>query len=407
MSIKGISSNEYYSSVFNRPGKMLHSDVILAKGCLIKLSSFAKKILPYGAEDADNYIITDSVVDELYGDLVVKGFTDAGISVKKIVISVDVENIEDEVHKSTNVLMRCCDEILESGISKTSCIISLGGGVINNIAGVVASLLYRGIGLIHIPTTMMAMIDAAIDFKQAVNHDLGKNLIGSYYPASSIVIDPCVLETLSSRHILNGLSEGIKHGFTQSRAILNDIVLPLKENYDMNIRDIDYLSDVCQKVIDLKIPTLINYHDSDYNEMCPQYGHAVGHAIEHLSQHDERHKTLYHGEALAIGMCVCAEISFLAGLCKQEVVDEHYSLMIDAGLPVYMPNTMSIEEVARKLMYDKHYLKAMHTGLVSEVGVMAENGDSYSWKVEKGILEEALLRNNQRRDQAFSNSTAK
>lgn len=399
---------ELPKGVFSRPGKELRSEVILAKGCILNLRSFVKQILPYGATDANNYIITDSVVDQLYGELVVRSFIDAGISVKKIVIPVDVDNIEDEIHKSTDVLMRCCDEILESRISKTSCIISLGGGVINNIAGVIASLLYRGIGLIHIPTTMMAMIDAAIDFKQAVNHTLGKNLIGSYYPASYIVIDPCVLETLSNRHILNGLSEGIKHGFTQSKAILDDIVLPLKDNYDVNIKNMDYLTYVCQKVIELKIQTLINYHDSDYNEMCPQYGHAVGHAIEHLSQHDERHQTLYHGEAIAIGMCISAEISYLLGLCKENVVEDHYRLMIEARLPVYIPSTLSIECITKKLMYDKHYLKAMYTGLVSEIGQMAVNdGESYSWRVEKNILEEALLRNICRRDKAsFKDASA-
>lgn len=392
-----LKDGEYYSDVFSRAGKALHSEVILAKDCLNKLSSFIKHILPLGAAEANNYIITDSVVDKLYGQSVVQSFIDVGLSVKKIVIPIDAENIEGESHKSVNVLIQCCDEILESGISKTSCIISLGGGVINNLAGVIASLIYRGVGLIHIPTTMMAMIDAAIDFKQAVNHKLGKNLIGSYYPASYIVIDPSVLSTLSHRHILNGLAEGIKHGFTQSSTILNDIIFPLKENYD-----IDYLATVCQKVIGLKIETLINYHDSDYNEMAPQYGHAVGHAIEYLSQNDKRHQTLYHGEAIAIGMCVCAEISYLLGLCNKHVVDEHYRLISASGLPVYIPNTFSIECITRKIIYDKHYLKAMYTALVSEIGRIAVYKESYAWKVEKNILEEAMLRNIHRRDKVSS-----
>jgi 3-dehydroquinate synthase len=158
---------------------------------------------------------------------------------------------------------------------KKLCIILLGGGVVNNLCNFVASSLYRGIPLVHITTSMMGMMDAAIDFMQAVNHHLGKNLLGAYYPATTILIDPEVLETLSKRHILNGISEALKHTLCQSREITEAIVGLLRQDLNKALRDPEYLEMVCCQCIDHKVPTLIHYMASDFNEMVPQYGQAM------------------------------------------------------------------------------------------------------------------------------------
>ena len=127
------------------------------------------------------------------------------------------------------------------------------------------------------------MADASIDFKQAVNHKLGKNLLGCYYPASTILVDPETLASLSKRHVLNGIAEALKHGMAQSRALVDLIAQPLRERGDDALRDLKYLEQV-EASIEIKCPTLEFYHDSDYNEMVPQYGHAIGHASERRYQ---------------------------------------------------------------------------------------------------------------------------
>jgi 3-dehydroquinate synthase len=285
-----------------------------------------------------------------------------------------------------------CDEILEHGISKNSCIISLGGGVVNNLCGFVASSLYRGIPLVHITTSMMGMTDAAIDFKQAVNHHLGKNLLGAYYPATTILIDPEVLETLSKRHILNGISEALKHALCQSREITEAIVGPLRQDLNKALRDPEYLEMVCRQCIDHKVPTLIHYTASDFNEMVPQYGHAIAHAIEHLSFHTGgKVSPLLHGEAVAIGMCVTAEVSKILGHCDQTTVDEHYKYVNDAGLPVFVPEGLELDAIQQKLCYDKHYVKKPTMGLLSEIGHMhCKEDGSYSVEVDNNIIRGAL-----------------
>jgi 3-dehydroquinate synthase len=292
-----------------------------------------------------------------------------------------------------------CDTILDNGISKNSCIISLGGGVVNNLCGFLASSLYRGITLVHITTSMMGMTDAAIDFKQAVNHHLGKNLLGSYYPATTIVIDPEVLETLSKRHILNGISEALKHALCQSREITEAIVGPLRRNLNKALRDPEYLEMVCRQCIDHKVPTLIHYKDSDFNEMVPQYGHAIAHAIEHLSFHNGGEVSpLLHGEAVAIGMCVTVEVSKMLGYCNQKTVDEHYKYVNESGLPVCIPDGLEIDAIQEKLCYDKHYVKKPTMGLLSEIGLMhCKEDGSYSVEVDNDVIRGALEANIARR----------
>jgi len=305
-----------------------------------------------------------------------------------------------EPHKTTYVLMKCCDEVIGNGVSKHSCVISLGGGVVNNLSGVVASMVYRGISLVHITTTSMGMLDASIDFKQAVNHPLGKNLLGCYYPASTILMDPESLATLSKRHNLNGIAEALKHGMAQSVELVEEISQPFRDRGSSVLSDPQYLERVCKASIEIKCPTLDFYHDSDYNEMVPQYGHAVGHAVEHLSWSGLEHKPLLHGEAVAIGMCVSAEIARLLGLCDDKCVEEHYEIVQACGLPAYVPPTISSAAVRKKMMFDKHFVKKPSMGLPAELGCLAlrEDKKSYAWAVEDEVLEAALLANASRRD---------
>lgn len=398
-----VDDNNVYRNSFYRPGRPLESEVVIECGALRKLKDRAREYIPDKCHESKCYLIVDSIVDVLYGDQVLKGLNDAGIDTYKIITPADEVdasgNSSAERHKTLDVFKSCCDQILESGISKNSCIISLGGGVVNNLCGFLASSLYRGIALVHITTSMMGMTDAAIDFKQAVNHHLGKNLLGSYYPASTIVIDPEVLQTLAERHILNGISEALKHALCQSRKMTEDIVNPLNETIHSALSDPVYLEMVCRECIDHKVPTLIHYKDSDFNEMVPQYGHAIAHAIEHLSFHvGGKVSPLLHGEAVAIGMCVTAEISLLFGACDQNTVDEHYKLINQAGLPVFVPEGLKLSAIQDKLCYDKHYVKKPSMGLLAEIGHMYCNEDgSYAVEIDNDIITAALEANFARR----------
>jgi 3-dehydroquinate synthase len=325
-----------------------------------------------------------------------------------VVVPAENEDVSGESSgerfKTLHTLSGICDEIIAIGLDKHSCIISLGGGVVNNLCGLVASLLYRGITLLHFPTTMMAQADAAIDFKQAVNHPMGKNLLGTYYPACTIVCDPAVLSTLSKRHVLNGLAECIKHGICHDKELLD---LVLKCSVEEKLLAPAFLEEVVKRTITLKAQTLTEYDSSDFNEMAPQYGHAVGHAVEHLSwkkafkggiKDSESVSPLLHGEACAIGMCVSAEISCLLGYCKKGTVDEHYRIFEAVGLPCFIPSGLETSDILKCLTFDKHFVAKPTMGLVSRIGVMQESANigSFSFSIEPDTMEEALRLNRAR-----------
>jgi 3-dehydroquinate synthase len=391
-----------YWNEFSRPGKELRTQIVIGQGILRDLEASAAAILPETALTAKNYLVTDSVVDSLYGDLVMDGLKAAGVRCQKIVIPADqmdeAGESSAEPSKTRAVYNGICDTILENGLTKHTCVISLGGGVVNNLCGTIASALYRGISLVHITTSTMGMVDASIDFKQAMNHRCGKNLLGAYYPASVIVMDPEVVVTQSKRHVLNGIAESLKHGFCQSRALCDDIVDPLAEcSDDTAVHDTDFIERIAKHTMEVKCPTLDCYHDSDFNEMIPQYGHAVAHAVEHLSWSGAPHSALLHGEAVAIGMCVTAEIAFILGKCDMACVDDHYSYVGRAGLPTGVPSTMEVDAILQALKYDKHFVEMPSMGLCSKIGEMAmASAESYTFNVPMDIVAQAIAANTKR-----------
>ena len=389
-----------YKNSFGRKGKELHSEIFVKKGVMNEIEKYYTQFLPAPCLTAKNFVVVDEIcngvmdIDELFVNTLAK----VGVVCEKIVVPSDFADASGETStepfKNNDVFTACVNQILAAGVSKHSCIISVGGGVINNMCGVLAGLIYRGIHLVHFTTTTMGMLDAALDFKQAINHDLGKNLLGCYYPAEKIIIDPECCKTLSARHIRNGIAEALKHGLCQSRDLVERIVQPVRERGEAALSDPDYLQDICQASIEIKVPTLDHYAESDFNEMCPQYGHSIGHAVESLSW-THSHEPLLHGEAVAIGMCVSAEISFARGYCSQECLEEHYSYVLGLGLPAYIPATMDVSMILKKIVFDKHYVRVPSMGLVASIGEMAYNSEtsSFAFAVEIDELTRAVEAN--------------
>lgn len=379
---EGIWTEEFHRD------KAMASRIYLKPGFVGHFDRLAKLVVPDKSFNTTNYLITDEIVDKIYGESVLQSLKSSGLQVTKLVVpSSSLDSTGDpstEKFKTLDVFSSLCNQIIAKGMTKNTTIISLGGGVVNNICGFLAGSLYRGINLVHITTTMMGMVDAAIDFKQAVNHRLGKNLLGCYYGACSIIIDPELLVTQSDRAIRNGLAEAVKHGLCHSLPLLQEI-LGCK-----NLKDVDWLTKVIQQTIALKSPTLTHYEESDFNEMCPQYGHAVGHSCEFLSFHTGG-RALLHGEAVAIGSCVTAEIALLMGLCDQACVDMHYQIFRACGLPVFVPAEMKEEQVCKQMLYDKHYeLKRVTMGLLNKIGDMHCVDGVYTMIVEPDILTQAI-----------------
>lgn len=389
-----IDASCNFEATFER-SKLMRSQILVERDLITNLASRALDVIPKKCYRSSLYVITDTVIDKLYGDAVLDGLLSAGLKATKFVVPSDTDvsgETSTEESKSIEIFVDLVDKVIESGVDKRSCIVSLGGGVVNNICGYMAASIYRGISLVHISTSFMGQVDAAIDFKQAINHCCGKNLLGAYYPATKIILDPTVLLTQSIRHRRNGLAEALKHGMVHSTDLLNYIV-------HGSIEDPAYLDGVVRRTIAVKIPTLTRYSESDFNEMAPQYGHAPAHAIEFLSWHNgcPKHGVLLHGEAVAIGMCVSAEVAYLMGVCAKDVVDDHYRLVQAAGLPSCTPAEMDIDKIISKLSYDKHTLSGKPTmGLLVAVGQMYQKNGVYGQPISPDVLRRAFQINMKR-----------
>eukprot|EP00965_Chrysotila_dentata_P244540 6206039-Pleurochrysis_carterae.AAC.1 len=162
---------------------------------------------------------------------------------------------------------RCClsSPLRMHGRHGYSCV-SVGGGAIGDVAGMLASTIYHGIALVHLTTTTMGALDAAIDTRNGINHAYGRDLIGTHWPATAVVIDPTTFSSLSQRHVLNGLAMALKRGFCQSREHLEMITRPVIDKGAALLRDQTYLEMVCKASIEIKLPTLSHYVQTDYND---------------------------------------------------------------------------------------------------------------------------------------------
>lgn len=315
----------------------MDSDIFVAKD--IVSSKMFLKLIPDDLKVYPSFIITDDNVSSIYAYELLKILKEEGCNINLISVPAS------ESSKSIECFSRISDEIIRLGVEKKSYIISLGGGVVNNLAGFVASTLYRGIRLIHFPTTSLAQVDATIDFKQAVNSPMGKNLIGSFYPADIIIVDPYFLTSLSQRHLINGLSESIKHALVQDKVFLNFI----RDHTNLIIsRDPEVWERVVTQSVKLKAEIMDEHDEFSYQEMIKQYGHAVGHAIEHMYINK-----VYHGEAISIGMCLTAYHAYKRGFCAREVYEEHRCIFRGFGLPTKFPKGICLKELSIILMRDK------------------------------------------------------
>ena len=243
---------------------------------------------------------------------------------------------EGESQKSIAILERIWRKCADASIARGDAIIGFGGGATTDLAGFAAATWLRGISWYAIPTSLAGMVDAAIGGKSGVNAATGKNLIGSFYSPTKVLIDPTFLKKLPLRDLSAGMAEVIKCGFISDYKILN-LVQENEINYSELIRRaVKVKADVVSK----------DFRESRLREIL-NYGHTLGHAIEK----DSKYK-LRHGEAVSIGMVFAAELSKdLAGL-DSDAVELHRELLNRFNLPIKYPRNRW-KSLATLLLQDK------------------------------------------------------
>jgi 3-dehydroquinate synthase len=257
--------------------------------------------------------------------------------------SIDASVIEVEAsehNKSIEVATSIWSELISLGVDRKSIVINIGGGMISDLGGFVASTYMRGIKFTNCPTTLLSMVDASVGGKVGVNFGGLKNIIGSFNQPTEVVIDLEFLKTLPIREYASGMAEVIKHG------VINDIdYLKNLENKSIALEEIVLRScEIKKKIVEA------DPNENDQRKIL-NFGHTIGHALEEISI--ELHNDLLHGEAVALGMIAEAEISKLMGLIDESDVELIINLVSNNNLPTKLTFEVDFEKLVGLIHKDK------------------------------------------------------
>lgn len=213
----------------------------------------------------------------------------------------------------------------QHAFTRSDVIVGVGGGTVTDLAGFVAATWLRGVAVVQVPTTLLAMVDAAVGGKTGINTPEGKNLVGAFHPPASVLCDLDVLRTLPEEDYAAGLAEIIKAGF-----IADPVILDLVEDDPAGARRWDgrHATELIERAIAVKADVVAQDLKESWLREILNYGHTFGHAIEQVEGYRWR-----HGEAVAVGMVYAAELAHAAGFIPAELVSRHRAVLTSVGLP--------------------------------------------------------------------------
>jgi 3-dehydroquinate synthase len=295
-------------------------------------------------------IVTSEVVAPLYLSKVSKALGAARIT--EIVLP------DGEQAKSWQALNRVFDALLKAHCGRDTLIVALGGGVIGDLAGFAAAVYQRGVAFVQVPTTLLAQVDSSVGGKTAINHALGKNMIGAFHQPRAVISDVATLDTLPERELRSGLAEVIKHGFALDAAFVDWLESHIEK---LLTRDRDALTHAVRRSCELKARIVAEDERESGARALLNFGHTFGHAIEAGTGYG----TWLHGEAVAAGMVMAAELSALMGHLKKSEVSRVRELLKRAGLPIEGP-PLAPERMLELMALDKKVEKGRTRFVVLE-----------------------------------------
>lgn len=304
------------------------------------------------AFEADRFIVvTDDTVQALHGDtLLPKLGTLAPVDV--------FSQPPGEAMKSLEQLTDLMERALAAGATRRSVVIAFGGGVPGNLAGVLAGLLFRGVRLVHIPTTTLAAMDSVLSLKQAINSTRGKNHVGIYYPPTAVFTDVRVLQTLPDRELRSGLCEAAKNCLAIRPGSLPALREILARGDLSSPRSLLWLLD--ESITAKSAVTAQDAHEQ-HTGLVLEYGHTTGHAIElTLSRRPVKGdqdegaggRPISHGEAIAFGMVAAARLAHRRGWLTDEEAELHEEIVGALGAPLRLPPGLEVDELLAVMSSD-------------------------------------------------------
>ena len=273
---------------------------------------------------------------------------------------------------------RVTDQLLALGLGRDSALVALGGGSIGDLTGFVAATYLRGVPFVQIPTTLLAMVDASVGGKVAIDTAAGKNLVGAFHPPALVIADPGMLATLPDRVYREGLAEAVKHGVVADREYFEWIA---KNAAGLVRREPKLLTHLVQRSVEIKAGVVSRDEHETGERAILNAGHTIGHALERLSSY-----TLPHGEGVAIGLVAECRIAEGMKLAEPGLADRVAGLLVELGLPVAVEPRPATRDLLTAMSTDKKNRGGrIRMALPAAIGRMTAT--SGEWTVEVGEQE--------------------
>lgn len=275
-------------------------------------------------------VVTNPTVGRHYADPLLTGLQAAGLDPVRIDIP------DGEPYKTLDTVAQLYRNLVEAGLDRRSPILALGGGVLGDTAGFAAATYLRGVPLVQIPTTLLAMVDSSVGGKTGVDLPQGKNLVGAFKQPEMVLVDPAVLATLPAAEFRAGMAEVIKHGIIDAPALFESLEAG---RYDQTW--------MLAEAIQVKVRVVQEDPFEQGRRAVLNLGHTFGHAFERLSDY-----TIRHGEAVAMGTVCAARLAVRLDLCPPDTADRITRLLARTGLPTEPP-PYAPDEVLAAMATDK------------------------------------------------------
>jgi 3-dehydroquinate synthase len=311
-------------------------DIFVRGGIIKELSNLVRPLIA----PSRVMIISNTTVSALYENSVRQALMPLQCDILSEAIP------DGEEHKNMVTVERLLDKMIQARLDRQSMVVSVGGGVVGDIAGFTAAVYMRGLPYVQVPTTLLAQVDSSIGGKVGVDHRLGKNLIGAFYQPLLVCTDPDALRTLPEEHFCNGLAEVIKYG-----VIADEKLFALLEKQAAGVQKTEdgVLTDIIKRCCQIKARIVQqDVRETTGLRSILNYGHTVGHAIEAVTEY-----TRYtHGQAIAIGMAAAAKVAGLLKLPPQTLEERQERLLTSVGLPVRLQG-VKFERLVEAMLLDK------------------------------------------------------
>ncbi len=317
---------------------------------------------------AARFVVSSPLVWRLHGPRITRALP----GVEPILVS------DGERYKQLATVSRIYDALVRANAERQSTVVPIGGGVITDMAGFAGATYLRGVAVVHVPTTLLAQVDAAIGGKVGVNHPLGKNLIGAFHQPHAVIVDPTVLATLPRREFRAGLYEVVKYGMTSSPSLFDRVA---SETAAIFAREPAALGAVIAESCRIKAEVVAADEREAGLRRILNFGHTAGHALEAVT----RYRRYRHGEAVAYGMLVASELAVARGALAAAARKALGDLITSLG-PLPAVGDVSSREVIEAMGHDKKVVDGrLHFVLPTAIGATTIVNDVTSKEISAAL----------------------